>query len=148
MLKQYEVAFILAGLFIACASLFIAGYHIGTEHVQLQFDSYKKQQIILAQEQEIKAKQQEIENANRATAVSNAYENDLAKLRNALRMRDQASHTAAVSAVASCTASANGTGTAPSGIATNPEFIERAMKTELMLESWQDWAKKNKFPIQ
>lgn len=143
MTSQYKYLGIVVTLLALCAVMFM----LGANDVQKDFDAYKQKQTILAQEQALKAKQTELENAKRTDAITQFYENNIARLNAALRVRP-AANSNTVSAVAPGSQSADGTRPAAPGACEGTEFYDRAMKTELMLESWQAWAQSQNFPVQ
>lgn len=148
MFKQLELEIISGVMIVVIAIVFFYGVRVGENHIQVQFDAYKKQQTILVQQQAIKAKQQEIENAKRTNATAVAYEDNIRRLRAALRLHNSTRSRATVSATAVCATGVDGSGTASQGTDEGTGFYERALKTELMLESWQEWARNQKLPIQ
>lgn len=137
-----------AGLMFLVATAFFWGVHSGKSRVQFQFDAYKQQQTILAQQQELKAKEQEAANERVTYEMGTAYASDLAHLRASLeRMRKQQAASSSVPAATGSTQTANAGGTAEGRTCEGTEFYTKALTAELMLEAWQKWAVEQHIPV-
>jgi hypothetical protein len=149
MLKTYEYAFAAGILGVGLIVLFLVGYRTGYHHVEVEFNTYKAKQQHLVEQMAIKAKEREIENDKRTTEVAHSYEDRLARVNAALRLRHaKPRRRASVPAAAECPSGFNAHGTAASAVAKNRRFYDAAVKTELMLEAWQNWATRQHIPVQ
>lgn len=142
----YRILAGLAILLIACGSAYFAGW--AGQHDLLV--AYRAQVAQAAAAQAAQSHQKDLENEQQTQAVALAYSTDNARLNAALeRMRKQsATGSRAVSQFAIRAKSPDATPGEQRGACEGSEFYANALNDALMLKDWQEWAIRQRLPVE
>ncbi len=115
-----------------------------------RFDAYKADAVAARDKQIIEAKNKEAENERNTYIVAQAYNDRADRLAAQLeRLRKQSGNQGSVPILAEGASGIHESGTAASGAAScSAGFYDKALRAEMMLEAWQDWARKQHIPVE
>lgn len=145
-LEPYIIWIRLGALLFALALAAMGGYHLE----KYRFDAYKADAIAARDKQIIEAQNKEAENAKNTYIVAQAYNDRADRLAAELeRLRHQSGYNGSVPILTEGSAGTHEPGAAPSGASScSAGFYDKALRTEMMLEAWQDWARKQHIPVE
>ena len=142
----YRILAGLAVLLIACGSAYFAGW--SGQHDLLV--TYRAQVAQAAAAQAAQSHQKDLENEQQTKTVADAYRADADRLRTNLERLRKQSPTGgrAVSPFAIRTKSPDAAPGEQRGACEGSEFYANALSDALMLKDWQEWAIRQRLPVE
>lgn len=143
MLNRY-----LAGIAIL-AVVFLSGLGMGWSFEHDKFVAYKSQIDTLAKEKTEQVKLKDNENEEQTRIIAKTYDAEIIRLRNALtRLRNDSGNTNTLPTTPEGSQSPYGASCEQCRTCEGTEFYENALKDALKVQMWQEWAIRQRIPVE